>query len=129
MYEHFGKVHEIHGIDDPQDVYEKTRKAVIPQVSFMIGPKGSGKTFLGKELCTRTNMEILNFTDYICANNLGSKDAEAQVVALISTLSKMSAARVLLEDFPKTEFQAKFFIKNAVAPSRVFILQCSKDIC
>jgi len=41
----------------------------------------------------------------------------------------MAAARVLLEDFPKTEFQAKFFIKNAVAPSRVFVLQCSKDIC
>lgn len=37
--------------------------------------------------------------------------------------------RVLLEDFPQSEFQAKFFIKNCVAPSRVFALECSKDVC
>jgi adenylate kinase family enzyme len=36
---------------------------------------------------------------------------------------------VLLEDFPQSEFQAKFFTKNCVSPSRVFALECSKDLC
>jgi hypothetical protein len=35
----------------------------------------------------------------------------------------------LIENFPQSELQAKFFIKNAVEPSKVFVLNCSKDIC
>jgi len=37
--------------------------------------------------------------------------------------------RVLIEDFPQTEFQAKFFVKNCVEPTEVFVLQCPKDLC
>jgi len=50
-------------------------------------------------------------------------------MALIKKLSQETCPRVLLEDFPQSEFQAKFFIKNCVAPSVVFALECSKDIC
>ena len=50
-------------------------------------------------------------------------------MALIKRLSQEICPRVLIEDFPQSEFQAKFFIKNCVSPSRVFALECSKDLC
>lgn len=38
LYKKFGKVREIDGQFDPLTVYENTRKAMLPQISFMIGP-------------------------------------------------------------------------------------------
>lgn len=44
--------------------------------------------------------------------NLGNADEEQVVCALIKRLSLEICPRVMVEDFPQTEFQAKFFIKN-----------------
>jgi len=35
---------------------------------------------------------------------------------------------VILEDFPRTLYQAKFFMKNACEAKNVFVLSCSKDL-
>ena len=35
---------------------------------------------------------------------------------------------MILEDFPRTIYQAKFFIRNAKDPRNVFVLSCSKDL-
>lgn len=129
MYKRFGKVHEIDGCRDPNEIYADSRTAILPQVSFLIGPQGAGKSVLGRGLCERTNMKLLNFPKFVADNNLESNDDETVTSALISALSAELKPRVLLEDFPQTEFQAKFFIKNCVAPSRVFVLNCSKDTC
>ena len=128
-YEQFGKVRTIDANRDVLEVYEDTRQAMLPQISCIIGPKASGKTTLGNALCERTNMKLLNYNAFIKSNNLGDCDEETATMALIKQLSQEISPRVLLEDFPQSEFQAKFFIKNCVAPSRVFSLECSKDLC
>ena len=74
-------------------------------------------------------MKLIKFNDFVEGNGLSDADDETVTSALIKTLSQELAPRVLLEDFPQTEFQAKFFIKNCVTPSRVFSLKCSKDVC
>ena len=128
-YEQFGKVRTIDANRDVLDIYEDTRRAMLPQISCMIGPKASGKTTLGKDLCERTNMKLINYNDFVSANNLIDCDEEEQTTALIKQMANEISPRILLEDFPQSEFQAKFFIKNCVAPSRVFSLECSKDLC
>lgn len=128
-YEQFGKVRRIDANRDVLDIYEDTRKAMLPQISCIVGPKASGKTTLGKALCERTNMKLLNFNEFVAEKNLGDCDDETVTSALIKQLSTELCPRVLLEDFPQSEFQAKFFIKNCVSPSRVFSLECSKDLC
>jgi len=50
-------------------------------------------------------------------------------MALIKHLIDTIHTRVLLEDFPQNEFQAKFFVKNCIKPERAFQLDCSKDSC
>ena len=128
-YEQFGKVRRIDANRDVLDVYEDTRAAMLPQISCIIGPKASGKTTLGKSLCERTNMKLINFNQFLEEQNLNDCDEEQQTSALIKQLSQEICPRILLEDFPQSEFQGKFFIKNCVPPSRVFSLECSKDTC
>jgi len=101
----------------------------LPQVSFIIGPQASGKTTLGRRLCEKTNMSMINFNHLIVEQKLQRKNEEEQTMALIKTLADEVSPRILIEDFPQTEFQAKFFIKNCVSSSRSFVLNCSKDVC
>lgn len=76
FYDNFGKVHKICGDGDVNEVYKMTRKCVLPQVSFMTGPTGSGKSVLGKKLCERTNMYQLKFKDWVNENSLKGQDDE-----------------------------------------------------
>lgn len=100
MYDRFGKVHEIDGTRDVNEIYEDSRVAVLPQVSFMVGPMASGKTKLGTDLCNKTNMKLINFPQFVSDNSLGKKDDETVTSALIAALSEEMSPRVLLEDFP-----------------------------
>lgn len=87
FYSKFGKVHEINANCDVNDVYAATRKAVLPQVSFLCGPMGAGKSVLGKVLCDKTNMKQLRFLDFIKENNLADADDETITTTLIQYLA------------------------------------------
>ena len=83
MYERFGKVRRVDANREEIEVYEDTRKAMLPQISCMIGPKASGKTTLGNALCERTNMKLINFNDFISDNCLTDENDETVTMALI----------------------------------------------
>ena len=105
MYEHFGKVREIDGHKEINDIYEQSRAAVLPEVCWMTGPIGSGKSIIGQNLCDIANMDLVNYTQWLAGNpTLGKKDEELQTQAFIKHLSYSSSARVLIEDFPQSEF-------------------------
>ena len=104
LYERFGKVKRIDTNCDELEAYQMTRKAMLPQISCIIGPKASGKTTLGNALCKRTNMKLVNFNDFCSQNKLDGEDDETVTSALIKQMSKELAPRILLEDFPQTEF-------------------------
>jgi len=131
MYSRFGKVKQIDASKGVNEVFEQTKKAMLPEIFFIIGQKGSGKSTLAKELAYRTNMEVLSFDKFIKESgfNPNSYDDEEVTMALIKRLINETSPRVLLEDFPRSEKQARLFIKNCVAPSEVFYIKCSKDIC
>lgn len=103
MYTKFGKVREIDGSKDINSIYAETRRAMLPQVSFIMGPKASGKSVLGDQLCEKSNMKKINFNEFVKKEGLGSKDDETVTMALIKALAQEISPRVLLEDFPKTE--------------------------
>jgi len=128
LYEKFGKVRRIDASGDIPEVFELTKLALLPQVSFMLGPKCSGKTTLGKALAEKTNMKLINFGQFLKAKGVKGSD-EDQTMALIKHLQEEVSPRILLEDFPQNDTQAKFFVKNCKAPEQVFCLACSKDTC
>lgn len=118
---------EVDGSGDTISVWALTRKAMLPQVSFMIGPMCSGKTTLGVELSKRTNSKSINFDKFVSERGIEDSSDDAKIMALVQELSQEICPRVLIEDFPKTCYQAQFFVKNACDPTRVYVLNCSKD--
>ena len=127
LYRKFGKVREIDASKSIAEVYEETRKAVLPQVAFMVGPTKAGKSTIAQALAERTNMSILDFTAFLSKKGLTSKPEEEQVSELIKYLVDQPSQRVLIEEFPQTEGQARYFSKNCVQPSQVFYVRCSLD--
>jgi adenylate kinase family enzyme len=76
LYKKFGKVKWIDAFGSVNEVYEETKKAMMPQMFFLVGPKCSGKTELGSALAKRTNMTLINFNKFIRDNGLVGKDDE-----------------------------------------------------
>lgn len=101
LYRKFGKVRTIDGSGSVNEVYAQTKKALLPEVYFLIGPKASGKSSVGKHLAEKTNMHQLNFEHFIQSNNLQHKDDEAKVFKLINYLLDTVSPRILIEDFPQ----------------------------
>jgi adenylate kinase family enzyme len=128
-YDMFGKVHRIDASSTVKEVYHQTKQALLPEIFSILGPRGAGKTKLGSALAERTNMEVMNFCDFLKTHSLSDASDEDKTSALINHMVGAVTPRYLLEDFPQNEFQAKYFVKNCTTPSRVFVLNCQKDVC
>lgn len=83
MYQKFGKVREVDGSGDTFSVWNLTRKAMLPQIQFIIGPMCSGKTTLSGMLSERTNSKVINFDRHIREKNLEDANDDTQIVSLI----------------------------------------------
>ena len=105
MYSRFGKVKHIDASKSVNEVFDATKKAMLPEIFFMIGPKGSGKSTIARELAYRTNMDVLSFDKFLkeAGFNPINYDDEEVTHALIKRLINETAPRVLLEDFPRSE--------------------------
>ena len=128
-YNLFGKVRTINASQDMEDVYKDTKRALLPEVFFLIGPKASGKTTIGEKLAERSNMKLMNFDQFIKENSLQHADDEKVVFALIRALLDEVSPRILLEGFPQNQNQATWFIRNCTEQAKVFYCKCSKDTC
>jgi Cdc6-like AAA superfamily ATPase len=131
MYAKFGKVKHIDASKSVNEVFEATKKAMLPEIFFMIGPKGSGKSSVAKKLGDRANMQVINFKAFLAKSGINPDDYddEEATLALVHHLVNETSPRILVEDFPRNEKQARLFIRNSVKPSEVFYVRCSKDIC
>jgi adenylate kinase family enzyme len=129
FYKKFGKVIHINANGSIAEVYAQTKEGVLPQVMFMLGPKASGKTSIANLMVQRTNAKLIDFTHFISSNGLEGQDDETIVTEFLKHLGSQTTPRLILENFPQNQFQAKFFLRNGCTPSNVFCLSCSKDIC
>jgi shikimate kinase len=67
---------------------------------FILGPKASGKTLIAQNVADRTNMTLINFDQFVEANDLKDTDDERKMMALLSALSRELKPRVIIENFP-----------------------------
>lgn len=125
MYKQFGKVREVSSAANVFEVWNNTRAAILPHVSFMVGPKNVDT--YSHALAQRTNSKVINFTDFVREGGLRKADDDTKILGLIQRLADEVSPRVLLTGFPQTEYQARFFIKNAGEPRACYVLNCSKD--
>ena len=99
-YNKFGKVRRVDATGDVNDVYAETKKAIIPQTMFLIGPKACGKSTIARNMADRTNMKHVDFL--LWRKECGLKDAGDEEVCakLIDYLAHEIKPRVVIESFP-----------------------------
>lgn len=95
---------------------------------FVIGPKACGKTTICNNVASRTNMKHIDYIQW--KKESGNKDAgdEEGCQKLIESLAHEIHPRILMENFPENETQAKYFLRNCKKPTNVFGLVCSIDV-
>jgi adenylate kinase family enzyme len=76
----------------------------------------SGKSTVGVALAQRTNAKLIKFDSFVKESGLDGSDDDTIVLALIQSLSNEITPRVIIENFPQTKYQAKFFLKNGILP-------------
>lgn len=86
-YKKFGKVRKINSEGGVGETYAKTKEAVLPQTMFIVGAKASGKTKVAADLEHRTNMNLINFPEFVKKNDLSHLDDENVVLTLIQHLA------------------------------------------
>jgi MoxR-like ATPase len=86
------------------EVFEATKRAMLPEVFFLLGPKGSGKSSVAQALSQRTNMNLLNFENFLVDSGFNPKDYDDEEVtlALVRHMVQETSPRILIEDFPRT---------------------------
>ena len=69
-------------------------------IILMIGLPASGKSKIAEDMAARSNMNHINFNDFIEQNGLKGKDDEAISYELVQSLSREMFPRVIIEHFP-----------------------------
>lgn len=77
---------------------------MLPQISWIVGPKISGKTSLGCALAQRTNAKLLKFNEFKKQQGLENSDDDSVVLALIQQLALEISPHILIEDFPQNSY-------------------------
>ena len=95
---------------------------------FIIGPKACGKTTIAANMSYRSNMRHIDYIQW--KKDTGNKDIgdEEGCTKLIEYLAHEIKPRVIMENFPENEVQAKFFLRNCKEPANVFGLVCAIDV-
>lgn len=100
FYKKFGKVRHIDATGSISEVYAQSKRAVLPQCMFVLGPKASGKSTIGAAMAKRTNMKLIDFNKFIERNGLDGQDDESVTSQFIQSLARETKPRVVLENFP-----------------------------
>jgi len=95
---------------------------------FIIGPKACGKSTIASNMASRTNMRHIDYIQW--KKETGNKDIgdEEGCAKLIESLALEIKPRIIMENFPENEVQARYFLRNCKAPANVFGLVCSIDV-
>jgi len=63
-YKHLGKVRNVDGADEIEDVYKQVQQAIKPQVVFFYGPPCVGKTSVARLVCAELQYFYLSLEDF-----------------------------------------------------------------
>lgn len=77
---------------------------MLPSISFILGPKTSGKATLGQALADRTNMKFIDFNHFVEQNGLAGQHDDDVTGALIKSMVEEHSTRVLVKNFPQNDY-------------------------
>ena len=113
------------------------KQNLYPVIYSIIGKRYSGKTTLSKIMKEKTDIELLDFNEFLLKNSSNNKkkgaktEKENEIIVnkLILKLRQMRNLRVLIEDFPQNKEQYIYFCNNCKQFQKIYYLDADNSTC
>ena len=136
FYSTYSIIREIDCNQSIDNINSLLRQNLYPIIYSIIGKRYSGKTTLSKILKEKTNIEIIDFNEFLIKNSsnkkkqiINEKENELIVNKLILKLRQMRNIRVLIEDFPQNKEQYLYFCNNCKKFQKIYYLEADNSTC
>ena len=136
FYSTYSIIREIDCNQSIDNINSLLRQNLYPIIYSIIGKRYSGKTTLSKILKEKTNIEIIDFNEFLIKNSpnkkkqiKSEKENELIVNKLILKLRQMRNKRVLIEDFPQNKEQYIYFCNNCKKFQKIYYLEADNSTC
>jgi adenylate kinase family enzyme len=137
FYSPYSIIREIDCNQPIDNINSLVKQNLYPIIYSIIGKRYSGKTTLSQILKEKTNIEILDFNEFLIKNSptkkknqiKSEKENEYIVNKLILKLRQMRHVRVLIEDFPQNKEQYIYFCNNCKKFQKIYYLDADNSTC
>ena len=136
FYSPYSIIREIDCNKSIDDINVLLKQNLYPIIYSILGKRYSGKTTLSKVLKEKTDIEILDFNEFLKKNSVNKKkpkksEKENEIIVnkLICHLRQMRNIRVLIEDFPQNKEQYIYFCNNCKKFQKIYYLEADNSTC
>ena len=127
LFEPFGVIRKVSCMGSISEVFQRTVRRLRPEVLCVLGPINSGKSTIVSLIAQRHKYRAIDF-EAIKDSYKGESDEEL-TKRLVKKLGCMKRdTRVVIDSFPQTLSQARYFSVLSGDPDRVLYVHCSKEM-
>jgi adenylate kinase family enzyme len=132
FYKHLNIVRDLDVFEVPDRVFRRLKKIIQPEVFFIIGVPGCGKTTLAKRMSEKYNLYYLDIANILWEKTIGNQvkkitDDSSITKKLVIAMEQVSSMRFLVEGFPMNLYQLKQFEVAFGMPKKLFYLGLYKE--
>ena len=137
FYSPYSLIREIDSNKSIDETNVLLKQNLYPVIYSIIGKRYSGKTTLSKIMKEKTDIELLDFNEFLLKNSSNNKkkgaktEKEKEIIVnkLILKLRQMRNLRVLIEDFPQNKEQYIYFCNNCKQFQKIYYLDSDNSTC
>ena len=116
----------------PDKIFKRLKQAIQPEVFFIVGVPGCGKSTLGKKMAEKYHLDYINLESILWEKNVNNQtrkinDDDSITKKLMLAMEQVSSMRFLIEGFPMNLYQLKQFEIAFGLPKKLFYLALYKE--
>ena len=125
VYWRLGKVANINGIGEIDQIYENVKKAIVPNLIFLYGAPVTGKSTIAKLICKATGYKYLDLREFYSQNQC--QNDNDKINKLMKYLSQTTYRNFIVDSFLDSKAYAVVFFHHFGKPRQLIYFQSSKD--
>lgn len=132
FYKQLNVVRDVDSLGVTERVFRRLKRAIQPEVFFLIGAPGCGKSTLGKKMAEKYNLEFLDAEKILWEKTVSNTmkkitNDDAITKKIILTMEQQSKMRFLIQGYPMNMYQLKQFEIAFGPPTMMLYLALYKE--
>ena len=131
-YSAFNIVRKVDALGVPDRVFKRLKTAIHPEVFFLVGVPGCGKSTIARKMAEKYNLDYIDIENLLWEKNSSNQNVrivgdDAVTTKLMMAMEQVSSMRFLIEGYPMNQYQLKQFEVAFGAPQKLFYLALYKE--